>query len=46
MKIVRSGDYSEITVTIFKPEKFSEQEFAERVREAELHMDNMKQIIE
>lgn len=46
MKIVTSGVYSEIVVTLFKPEQITEQEFVERVREAEMFMDNMKQIIE
>lgn len=46
MKIVNSGAYSEIVVTLFKPEQITEQEFVDRVREAEMYMNSMKQIIE
>lgn len=46
MKVVTSGDFSELIVTINKPEQITEQEFLDKVREAETYMENMKQIIE
>lgn len=46
IKIISSGTYSEIIVTLFKPEQITEQEFVNRVREAEMYIHNMKQIIE
>jgi len=46
MRVVCSGDTSEITVTITKPENLTDEEFNERMKEAEEMMITMKNLIE
>lgn len=46
MRVICSGDTSEITVTITKPENLSDEDFNERMKEAEEMMNTMKQLIE
>ena len=46
MRVVSSGDYTEMIITLFKPENLSEQEFNDYTKEVEKIMENMKQIIE
>lgn len=46
MRVVSSGDYSEVIITLVKPKQLSDQSFNERVAEVEKIMESMKQIIE
>jgi len=46
MRVVSSGDYSEVIITLVKPEQLSDQSFDERVIEVEKIMESMKQLIE
>ena len=46
MRVVSSGDSSEIVITLFKPQNLSEQIFDKRMKEMELITQTMKQIIE
>ena len=46
MRVISNGDYSEITVTLNKPESLSEQIFDLRTKEMEGIMQSMKQILE
>lgn len=46
MRVVPSGDESEIIVTIVKPEKLTNDQFDERMKEIGGLFENLKQIIE
>ena len=46
MRVVPSGDDSEIMITFVKPDSLSEQIFNERMKEMEKLMQTMKEIIE
>ena len=46
MRVVPSGDESEVIVTITKPDKLSDEQFDERMREIDELFENLKQIIE
>lgn len=46
MKVVTSGKFSELAVTITKPDQITEQKFVDKMKEAEMHMENMRLIIE
>lgn len=46
MKVVTRGDFSELLVTINKPNQITEQEFLDKISEAETCIENMKHIIE
>ncbi|HLC24840.1 MAG TPA: hypothetical protein VJJ25_04345 [Nitrosopumilaceae archaeon] len=46
MRVVRSGDYAEIIITLFKPKQSSDQLFNQHMKEIEKLMENMKLIIE
>jgi len=46
MRVVSSGDFSEVVITLLKPDHFSEELFNERTNEIQSMMEKMKQIIE
>ena len=46
MRVVSSGDESEVIVTIVKPEKLTDEQFDERMKEVESLFANLKEIIE
>ena len=46
MRVVSNGDYSEILITLNKPDEVSDENFNKRVEEIGELVDNMKQIIE
>jgi len=46
MRVVPSGNESEVIVTVSKPEILSDQQFDERMKELEEMFQNLKQIIE
>ncbi|MEK9681478.1 MAG: hypothetical protein VW081_01205 [Nitrosopumilus sp.] len=46
MRVVSNGDYSEILITLNKPDELSDDQFNKRVDEIGELVNNMKQIIE
>jgi hypothetical protein len=46
MRIVTSGDESEVIITLIKPHELSDEQFNERMSEIEQVFVNMKKIIE
>ncbi|RMW33136.1 MAG: hypothetical protein EA446_07270 [Nitrosopumilus sp.] len=46
MRVVSNGDYSEILITLNKPDELSDEQFNQRVEEIGELVNNMKQIIE
>ena len=46
MRVVPSGDESEVIVTIVKPESITDEQFDERMAEIELLFSNLKKLIE
>lgn len=46
MRIVSSGDYSEVLITLNKPGELTDEQFEQRVGEIEEMINNMKTIIE
>jgi hypothetical protein len=46
MRVVSSGDASEVIITITKPEIITDERFDERMKEIELLFKNLKEIIE
>jgi hypothetical protein len=46
MRVVSSGDASEVIITITKPEIITDEQFDERMKEIELLFKNLKKIIE
>jgi hypothetical protein len=46
MRVVSNGDHSEVILTMFKPDEFTDEIFDERMGEMERMMDNMRQLIE
>ena len=46
MRVVSNGDYSEILITLNKPDELSDENFNKRVEEIGELVNNMKQIIE
>ena len=46
MRVVSNGNHSEVILTMFKPDEFTDEVFEERMGEMEKMMDHMKQLIE
>lgn len=46
MRVVSSGDVSEVVITLNKPQNFTDELFSERVKEVEEIMQKMKEAIE
>ena len=46
MRVVPSGDESEVIVTIVKPDSFTDTQFDERMAEIEVLFSNLKKLIE
>ena len=46
MRVVSNGDYSEILITLNKPDELTDEKFNKRVEELGELFNNMKQIIE
>jgi len=46
MRVVSSGDSSEVIITITKPEVITDEQFDERMKEIEILFKNLKEIIE
>jgi hypothetical protein len=46
MRIVSSGDESEVIITLVKPDELTDEQFNERMIEIEQVFGNMKKIIE
>ena len=46
MRVVSSGDASEVIITITKPEIITDKQFDERMKEIEILFKNLKEIIE
>ncbi|ABX12607.1 hypothetical protein [Nitrosopumilus maritimus] len=46
MRVVSNGDYSEILITLNKPDELTDKQFNKRVEEIGELVNNMKQIIE
>ena len=46
MRVISSGDESEIIITLIKPHELTDQQFNERMGEMEEILGNMKKIIE
>ena len=46
MRVVSNGDYSEILITLNKPEKLTDEQFNQRIEEIGELVNNMKQILE
>ena len=46
MRVVSSGDASEVIITITKPEIITDEQFDERMKEIEILFKNLKAIIE
>lgn len=46
MRIVPSGDESEVIITLIKPDELTDEQFNERMIEIEQVFENMKKIIE
>ena len=46
MRVVSSGDSSEVIITITKPEVITNEQFDERMKEIEILFKNLKEIIE
>ncbi len=46
MRVVSNGDFSEILITLNKPDELSDEQFNKRVEEIGELVNNMKQIIE
>ena len=46
MRVVSSGDASEVIITIIKPEIITDEQFDERMKEIEILFKNLKEIIE
>ena len=46
MRVISNGDYSEILITLNKPDELSDEQFNKRVDEIGEMVNNMKQIIE
>jgi len=46
MRVVSNGENSAVIITLIKPDNFSDPLFDERMKEMEIIMENMKQIIE
>ena len=46
MRIVSSGDFSEVVITLNKPDELSDEQFDQRVSEIDMMITTMKNIIE
>ena len=46
MRVISNGDYSEIRITLNKPDELTDDQFNKRVEEVGELVNNMKQIIE
>ncbi len=46
MRVVSNGDYSEILITLNKPDELTDEQFNKRVEEIGELVNNMKQILE
>ena len=46
MRVVSSGDYSEVIITLNKPNELSDEQFDQRMEEIGQMINNMKNIIE
>ena len=46
MRVVSNGDFSEVIITLFKPDHFTDELFDERMKEMEKIVEQMKQAIE
>jgi len=46
MRIVSSGDFSEVVITLNKPDELSDEQFDQRVSEIDVMITTMKNIIE
>ncbi|EGP93522.1 hypothetical protein [Nitrosarchaeum koreense] len=46
MRIVSSGEFSEIVITLIKPDELTDEQFDSRMVEIEQGIENMKKIIE
>ena len=46
MRVVSNGDYSEVMVTLNKPDEITDEQFNQRVEEIGVMINNMKDIIE
>ena len=46
MRVVSSGDSSEVIITITKPDVLNDEQFDERMKELEIIFKNLKEIIE
>jgi hypothetical protein len=46
MRVVSSGDASEVIITITKPEIITDEQFDERMKEIEILFKHLKEIIE
>lgn len=46
MRIVSSGDYSEVIITLNKPEELSDEQFDQRMKEIDEMITGMKEILE
>ena len=46
MRVISNGDFSEIMITLNKPDELTDDQFNQRVEEIGEMVNNMKQIIE
>ncbi len=46
MRVVSNGDFSEVVITLHKPQNFTDELFSERVKEVEEIFQKMKEAIE
>ncbi|QDI88253.1 hypothetical protein Nisw_01255 [Candidatus Nitrosopumilus sp. SW] len=46
MRVVSNGDYSEILITLNKPDELTDEQFNQRMEELEEMVNHMKQILE
>jgi len=46
MRVVSNGEHSEVIITLFKPDGFTDELFDEHMKEMEHMLDHMKQLIE
>ena len=46
MRVISNGDFSEVVVTLNKPEELTDTQFDQRVEEISELFNNMKNIIE
>jgi len=46
MRVVSSGDFSEVVITLNKPDELSDEQFDQRISEMGKMIDTMKNIIE